>query len=137
MHINFPGQVGRQRTNDTTFTPKLLCVIVLHVDDLLVLAHWHVILWVIRMIEHRFGKLKQNQFPFTWCGIVHELVAPRHFVLHQRPYAERMRPAVPSIKLSDTKELNDVDHKSFRSIVMSLLWLCRTRNDSHLDVVFL
>ena len=115
----------------------LLCIIVLHVDDLLVLAPMWVIEWVVVMIERRFGKLKINHLPFTWCGIRHELLSPGHFLLHQQEYAERMQPAIPTQKLCDNKELCDSDHAAFRSIVMCLLWLCRTRNDLHFEVVSL
>ena len=58
---NFLYTDGRMSSNpDVNRNLPLQCVIVLYVDDLLVLAHHEVTLWVIGMLERRFGSVKQN-----------------------------------------------------------------------------
>jgi len=120
----------------------LLGLIIVHVDDLLVIANTEFIRWVQRKVEERFGKLKRHTLPFTWCGIVHERYLSRidghyHYFLHQLPYLKKLKPIQFSQQTGDCENLCDADYSQFRSLTMSLLWLCKTRGDILTDVVLL
>ena len=115
----------------------LMAIIIIHVDDLLVMATYEFIRWIQDAVERRFGKLKRNELPFTWCGIVHECLKPGHYFLHQTQYLDKLNPICPSRKYNDTSELADIDFSAVRSLIMSFLWLCRTRQDVLQTVVAL
>ena len=71
---------------------EVICVIVLHVDDLLVLGAESVIRWVQTKVETRFGSLKKHTLPFVWCGIVRKLLHRGHYYLHRDPYLSKLKP---------------------------------------------
>eukprot|EP00959_Pyramimonas_sp_CCMP1952_P187045 3911449-Pyramimonas_sp.AAC.1 len=79
--------------------------------------------------------MKHHMLPFTWCGIVHEMIRPGHLFLHQKPYLQRLKPMSLVEKTADTPELCDKDHHYFRSLLMSLLWLTKTRCDILQEIV--
>ena len=108
---------------------ELDCIIVVHVDDLLIIATYAMIQWCEERIQKRFGKLKRNQLLFAWCGMVHEQLSPGHFFIHQTPYLKRINPVQLVQKVKDTAHLGDADYFAFRSLLMSMLWLCKTRQD--------
>ena len=115
----------------------LVCVIVLHVDDLLVLAQQIWIQWVKQMVESIFGTPKSHALPFTWCGIVHEQLGEGHYFLHQIPSLEKLKSLQLMAKYNDTDELKDGDYSKFRSLLMSMLWLTKTRLDLLHSIVLL
>ena len=78
--------------------------------------------------------------PFTYLGIVHERLTAHHVFLHQQPYVSKLKPAVSDrevSRVSDGTPLTTVEHKEFRSLLCSLLWVCQTRMDLSHDVVAL
>jgi hypothetical protein len=59
-------------------------------------------------------------------------------LLHQQPYLSKLKPATSSrdiSKVSDGVALLPDEHKEFRSLLCSLLWVCQTRIDLAHDVV--
>ena len=118
-------------------TWELVGIIILHVDDALVFGSFYFIRWVEEQAEKKFGKLKRHTLPLTWCGIVHEQLSSSHYFCHQKHYLERLKPMQATQRYADGASLADADYSAFRSIVMSLLWLCRTRTDIIFDVVSL
>ena len=116
-------------------TWELVGIIILHVDDALVLGTFNFIRWIEEQAEKRFGTLKRNELPFTWCGVVHERLSVGHYFCHQKPYALRLKLMQPTRRYADAASLDDADYSTFRSMTMSLLWLCRTRSDLIFDVV--
>lgn len=78
--------------------------------------------------------------PFTYLGVVHEQLSEWHIVLHQQPYLDKLKAAVSDReigKCSDGEPLTPSEHKEFRSLLCSLLWICQTRLDLAHDVVAL
>ena len=69
----------------------LIMIVIIHVDDLLVMAAPSDISKARVAIERRFGKMKHNTLPLTWCGIVHERLAPGHYWCHQLPYLSKLK----------------------------------------------
>ena len=103
------------------FRSKGLLCIIIHVDDLLVCAMREIVRWVQRMVGKGFGALKRHERPFTYCGIVHELLGPNHYLLHQTPYLDNLKPMKPTGKIVDQDLLNAVDDSQLRSRLMSML----------------
>ena len=118
---------------------KLQCIVLVYVDDLLVWATAKFTEWINTMLESRFGKLKRSKPPFTFIGVVHDLVTKDHLHLHQRPYLDKLRPIeISKARLRNpTSELTDSELFEFRSLLCSLLWLTLTREDIMADVVML
>ena len=88
-------------------------------------------------LDARSGRLKRHTLPFTWCGIVHERLSPIHYILHQAPYLLKLKTIQFTQQTSENESLCDVDCSQHRSLVMSLLWLCKTRGDLLTNVVLL
>ena len=113
----------------------LIMVLIIHVDDLLVFGEQYNINWSRTMIENKFGRVKRQTLPLTWCGIQHEMVSPRHLFLHQDQYLDKLKIVVPSYRVADTELLPDRDFELVRSLIMCFLWICRTRQDAIQDTV--
>ena len=69
---------------------RLICIVVVHVDDLLVCAELPFLRWLHRVLEERFGKLKRNTMPFTYLGVMHCMLGPGHLMLHQDDYLNKL-----------------------------------------------
>eukprot|EP00959_Pyramimonas_sp_CCMP1952_P215435 4507383-Pyramimonas_sp.AAC.1 len=91
--------------------------------------------WAQQQVERKFGMLKQHVLRFTWRGIVDENIRAGHFFLHQKPYLTRLKPITLVEKTADTAELCNRDHSSFRSLLMSTLWLTKTKRDILQEIV--
>ena len=119
-------------------TVTSICTV--HIDDLFLAASQQGLDHFARRIAHKFGTPKRHAMPFTYLGVVHERLSPYHVLLHQVPYLQKLKPAVCSDAASrqpDTAALFPAEHKEFRSLLCSLLWVCQTRADIAHDVVSL
>ena len=115
----------------------MVAIFVVHVDDVLLCAKPEFLRHSMTQIEKRFGKLKHHRMPFTYIGIVHQRLSAHHIFLHQEPYLMKLRiiDIASSRKKDKTSPLTAVEHKQFRSLLCSVLWLCLTRQDLVADVV--
>lgn len=109
----------------------LIAIVTVHVDDLLLAAATGLRDKIANTLNHKFGKVKRNTLPFIYLGISHERCGEGLF-LHQRQYLEK----IPAAQLDNesrashpTSPLSTTEHRSFRSLVCSLLWVCQTRPD--------
>ena len=44
----------------------------IHVDDIIVLAKLEFLVWAVKLMEQRFGKIKRSGLPFTHMGMTTE-----------------------------------------------------------------
>ena len=118
---------------------NLQCIVIIHVDDLLVFATWEWLRWLRAQLESRFGKLKNQTPPFVFIGITHEFLQPEHLYCHQHQYLAKLKP--PKLDKTrakqESKNLKAEEHFDYRSLVCSLLWLTISRMDIVADVVVL
>ena len=91
---------------------SLQCIVLVHVDYLLVWATVECMRWLASCLTKRFGKLKEHDPPLTFTGIVHELVSPSHLFCHQAPYLAKLKPIVLDKKRNSQEgsPLNELEH---------------------------
>ena len=117
---------------------SVLAVCTVHVDDLFVAASLALLDHLSKRIGSKCGNPKRHAMPFTYLSIVHERLAPHHVFLHQPHYVNKLKPAVSDrevSRISDGIPLTTMEHKEFRSLLCSLIWVCQTRMDLFRDVV--
>ena len=118
------------------YTVTAICTV--HVDDLFIASAPSVLDHLSKQIELKFGNPKRHGMPFTYLGIVHERLGPFHVLLHQEPYLQKLKAAASTkdmSKVADGIPLDAHEHREFRSLLCSLLWVCQTRIDIAHDVV--
>jgi hypothetical protein len=111
---------------------KILAIYITHVDDILTMASQDFLDWAHDVIYKKFGKVKRCVLPLIYVGVRHQLLAPDHILLDQGHYIEKLKPAQVSSSThlkDDTRPLDAFEHKQFRSLLCSLLWVCLTRMD--------
>ena len=109
----------------------LIAIVTVHVDDLMLAASRELRDRVAGILDRKFGKVKRSTLPFVYLGITHEQCGSGLF-LHQRQYLDKIPAAQldsDSRSTQPTSSLSTTEHRSFRSLVCSLLWVCQTRPD--------
>ena len=115
----------------------LVAITTVHVDDLFLAARRAFRDYLVGLLEQRFGKVKRQQLPFVHLGVWHVCLGPCRLFLHQGPYLAKLLPGCLSTnerRKKTTDPLDPAEHKEFRSVVCSLLWVCQTRLDICHDV---
>ena len=117
----------------------LLCVIIIHVDDLLVCALPGFMDMCWNALVQRFGSMKRQRMPLVYIGMRHSWIAENHMLVDQEAYLDKLEmvPISRTRARQETQPLEATEHFAFRSLVCSLLWLTLTRIDIVADVVLL
>ena len=111
---------------------EVVAIFITSVDDILTLARKKFLDYCYTVLCKRFGKAKRCTMPLIYVGVRHQRLADGHIFLDQEHYLEKLKPAKvsnPNRLKQDNLKLDPAEHREFRSLLCSLLWVCLTRID--------